>query len=321
MMKGLHITHNDADAIGAVIAANFIPDVEWENSFNDVRGASASVESLFLNAETAYDILLISDISITEETADKIEEYRAINPEFKVYLIDHHITNKLGDKYDWVHVTVEENDTLVSAAYNVLKFFEEEIKQCTADNGVSYSVLEYVINSISRYDTWEWKKHPRSVPNEDEFMIMTKYLDLQDVANQVICNIKNSTVKYEWDIFSDVLIQIYRKKCECVINSTLENTVFTNLRLAGADYKCAIIIADSTYGNAQLSYINENSDVNMSIGIYPQTRTLSLRSLDETDVGQIATYYGGGGHVHAAGIRPDVNFFLHIMRIYYENTK
>ena len=114
MMKGLHITHNDADAIGAVIAANFIPDVEWENSFNDVRGASASVESLFLNAETAYDILLISDISITEETADKIEEYRAINPEFKVYLIDHHITNKLGDKYDWVHVTVEENGTLLT---------------------------------------------------------------------------------------------------------------------------------------------------------------------------------------------------------------
>lgn len=321
MLKGLHITHNDADAVGAVIAANFIPDVEWDNSYNDVRGASDSVESLFFESDVKYDILLISDIFITEEIADKIEEYRASHHDFKVYLIDHHRTNKLGDKYPWAHVIIEENGVLVSAAYNVLKFFKEEIMQGAADNGVAYSVLEYVINSISRYDTWEWKKHPRTNPNEDEFMIMTKYLDLADVAEQVICNIKNSSVEYEWDIFSEVLIQIYRKKCERVINNTLDNTVITQLKLADAEYKCALIIADDTYGNAQLSYINENTDVNLSIGIYPQTRTLSLRSLDETDVGKIATYYGGGGHMHAAGIRPTVDFYLNIMRTYYENKK
>ena len=116
MLKGLHITHNDADAVGAVIAANFIPDVEWDNSYNDVRGASDSVESLFFESDVKYDILLISDIFITEEMADKIEEYRTNHPEFKVYLIDHHRTNKLGDKYPWAHVIIEENGVLVSAA-------------------------------------------------------------------------------------------------------------------------------------------------------------------------------------------------------------
>lgn len=319
MMRGLHITHNDADAVGAVIAANFIPNVEWTNSYNNATEASNAVETLFFEADTSYDILLITDISITDEVAEKLENYRITHPEFKLYLIDHHITNKLSEKYPWAHVTVDIDGILVSAAFNVLKFFEKEIKQNAADTGIVYGVLEEVITSISRYDTWEWKKHPSDAHNEDEFMIITKYFELEDVAAQVIQNIKCSDIGYEWDLFSDILIQIYRSKCNKTIDNTLKNTVITQLNLAGNEYKCGIIIADNTYGNAQLAHINEQTDVNLSIGIYPNTKTLSLRSLDNTDVGKIATYYGGGGHVHAAGMKPSTEFFLQIMKTYYDN--
>lgn len=324
--RGLHITHNDADAVGCAIVVSYIDptNIEWDHAYNNVHGASEAIEKLFFGAdEGKYEHLIISDISITEEVAEKLDRYKNEHPNFNLCLVDHHKTNKLAGKYPWVSVIVEDKGIKVSAAYNLFNIFYTRILESSIKEDINILVIDEVIQSISRYDTWEWKKHPKDNPDEDNFMIITKTIGCGSAACQILNNIENSTDHYEWDEASMMLINLYRKNEVSVIEDTPKRTVFTRLTFNEREYNCALLICDSTYGNRQMTWLYENNpDIEISVGLYPETRTIELRTdRPDIDVSEIAKCYNGGGHVGAAGCKPSIPFFLDLLEIYYNERE
>ena len=211
----IHITHNDADAVGcALVATLFYKEGYFgtETHFCSANhGADRKVEELLKSWEDGLswppNTLLITDISITSETAEKLEraseEYG-----FNILSVDHHPTNPNRDK-SWMRFVTE--DTFgphkvkepVSAAYGLWKIlFEEQGKflDPAAKEPITTSFSKFyelmgddlyelvekyekdasdlfiykLVRRISRYDTWAWMKQPNSYMMEDVVATATK---------------------------------------------------------------------------------------------------------------------------------------------------
>lgn len=324
MKHGLHITHNDSDAVGCTVVTSFMPDIEWTNVYCKVTGADKALEENFMSDDIKEkpDIVIISDICISDEMAEKLEAYRVNNPSFELHLIDHHITNNLPSKYSWAYVRVQNEDGIMtSAALNMLEIFGDKLKMSLCEKYERYALAD-AIESISRYDTWEWKKHPRDY-NEDEFKIITDELGCKEATSLItknICSISSrNSGSYHWDDFSRKLINMYKTNEKNAIDNVIKNPVITDLYLMHHWYKAALIVCDRKYGNSQMSAMYEiYNEIDLVVGLYPTDHTVSLRTNKPSiNVSEIAKWYGGGGHVAAAGFKASIKDFLDLLHNYY----
>ena len=327
MRKGLHVTHNDADAVGCTVVASFMPDIEWTNVYCKVTGADKALEENFMSDDIKDkpEIVIISDICISDEMAEKLEAYRVNNPSFEICLIDHHITNSLAPKYSWAYVRVQNEDGIMtSAALNMLEIFGDKLKASVFEDEIDQYkfALEDVIESISRYDTWEWKKHPVDY-KEDEFKIVVGELGCEEASSLIVRNIcsKASRVNgiYHWDEFSRKLIDMYKTNETYAIEEVIKNPIITDIFLMNQQYKAALIVCDRKYGNSQMTAMYETyNEIDLVVGLYTADHTVSLRTNKPSiNVSEIAKWYGGGGHVAAAGFKAPVKDFLDILHNYY----
>ena len=318
--KGLHITHNDSDAVGCAVVAYYLGDIIWKDVFCKVNEADIALEREFVSLENNdYQALIISDICISESMADYLNDYRRKHPDFMIYLIDHHISNTLNPYvYPWVNVRVhDKNGILTSAALNMLDLFEDKLVLLPNER----QALRAAINSISRYDTWEWKKHPKNL-DENEFKIITDLLGCEEARELIKKNIQSKDGRdkgiYQWGEFSRKLINLYNKNEKQFVEDTLNTPVITDINLMGHTYKSGIVLCDRTFGNAQMCTMYENFDeVEIVIGLYTADHCISLRTNKNINVSEIAKFYGGGGHASAAGFKAPIDYFAKMMSIYY----
>lgn len=325
MRKGLHITHNDSDAVGCTVVASFMPDIEWTNVYCKVTGADKALEENFMSDDIKEkpDMVIISDIGISDEMAEKLEAYRVNNPSFELHLIDHHITNTLPSKYSWAYVRVQnEAGIMTSAALNMLEIFDDKLKESVYEGEYDQYqfALEDVIESISRYDTWEWKKHPVDY-KEDEFKIITDELGCEEASSLIVRNICRARVNgiYHWDEFSRKLIDMYKTNEKRAIEEVIKNPIITDISLMNQQYKAALIVCDRKYGNSQMTAMYETyNEIDLVVGLYTADHTVSLRTnRPSINVSEIAKWYGGGGHVAAAGFKASIKDFLDLLQNYY----
>ena len=150
-------THTDLDGVGCAILANIVSvvnNIDVEIEFCDYNNINDKVND-FLKVINNYDKVFITDISVNEEVAEKLDKYND-----KVVLLDHHKTANFLNKYKWAHVY----ETLV-----IDLEIDVYIKVCGA-----YLFLDYLIASdylknfkfldtltdfvevIREYDVWEW---------------------------------------------------------------------------------------------------------------------------------------------------------------------
>lgn len=195
----VHITHNDADAVGCALVASLYYGMENVNTyFCATNAADAKLTELMVDWETEggypYNIM-ISDISISKEMAstleDKAEEYG-----FNIISVDHHPTNPNIGK-GWLTFVNKHNfgmveDTISAAMGLWIKLFGDaddilrdeyyDISTSDLHDGLfekycdilGVIALRKLILYISRYDTWMWKKNPLAIMYEDTIALMTK---------------------------------------------------------------------------------------------------------------------------------------------------
>ena len=126
MMNGIHITHNDADAVGcALVASLSFTNVHFDTRFvrADVTCVDKVIQELILDSSVEYEYILITDLSISEEMACKLEEYKRMmeknNRTCILKGIDHHASNLLGNKHNWY--TVESGDASAAWLYIIIQ--------------------------------------------------------------------------------------------------------------------------------------------------------------------------------------------------------
>ena len=229
----LHLTHNDSDAIGCALAFEWAmrvidPCGEIITSFNSIGHQD---EALFRELETNPSIkkVIISDISISEDSCKRLEEYCK---KHKIEILggfDHHKTNLLASRFDWWHVTIDkEKPEYVTEGVKIIpaiqigacevlydyltsmldKYYKKEKRKTElADfykefhNNLFFSLeARDIITAISRYDTWVWQNYPGKrcfksplekllFEKEDLFAATSKFMGTKKVFD-VICNAK-----------------------------------------------------------------------------------------------------------------------------------
>jgi len=208
----LHITHNDADAVGCALAVDKYVELSVYKKY--------TVQHKFLSVKYANYILnIISDILLTEINRrennesfnidkDKLIEYKKITWNYDydtdvlfipdtLYITDLSIETSILDKLEKVskyfNIQVRYVDHHESSRKNNCKYewcyvetVDNKFKPRAAcklfmdlfvfdnldDTNGKYPVLENLINDISRYDTWLWKTEPLKYPIEDYTKIL-----------------------------------------------------------------------------------------------------------------------------------------------------
>lgn len=124
MNKGVHITHNDGDAIGcALVASFFFPNLHFEKDtrFTAIGTQDNAVSSLIEEIEQAHQnneeipkVIFVSDIGLSKESYDMLYSLQ-LKYNIIVRCFDHHVTNKFNH-YNGISFT---NDCLMGEIYNI----------------------------------------------------------------------------------------------------------------------------------------------------------------------------------------------------------
>ena len=143
--KLLLITHiADEDGITPIILAKQV----YENVDTMLLNPGEVDEKLMENIEK-YDMIHITDLSISEHLAKKIEEkYKD-----KIKLFDHHATALYLNKYSFAKVVVEENGKKESATSLYYKYLKSKFKS----DFLNKDSLKGLVEQVRLVDTYDFK--------------------------------------------------------------------------------------------------------------------------------------------------------------------
>lgn len=300
-MKVKLFTHNDLDGIGCAIlgklAFNDI-DIEYCN-YDDIN---TKIQDFYNNLEDEkYERIFITDISVNEEVAKDIDGDYDLSE--KILLLDHHTTAKWLNKYDWAEVI---ESTVLLHDYNKVTekvsgtylFFIELLKNDYLNiDYKTYQLYLSFVDMVRKYDTWLWKtKYNDEQPKmwNDLFYIMGR----DEFVETIIYRLTHYNV---FD-FCDIDLQLLKYKqreIDTYIKKKQEQIIEKDI----LGYKAGIVFAEQFISELGNKLAEQNPQYDFIVIINVGNMTVSYRGVkDNIDLGKdIATVFGGGGHLKAAG--------------------
>lgn len=304
----LHITHDDLDAEGCATIAELYADAmgfEIETHFCHIGTTDKTIEDI-LN-ENTYNGILITDIGVSYEMAERLN-----NSGMVVAMVDHHATNKLDQKYDWALIGKNETESATLLLYRLMK---DDIERNLTSNK-SVRTLETFANKVSRYDMWEWQKHPTDYSEEDLNIINLLMGNVRSVTIFKKMILTPSYEKFIPGVYQE-FVDAYKERRINSVERTAKNCVKTQLTLDGVEYNVGICIPSSEFFNAEITGCYQaNPELDIVFGLTPTRRMMSLRSGKAgVNCGEIAAkFYHGGGHAGAAGGNIDMSLLETYMK-------
>ena len=308
MKKLKMFTHTDLDGVGCglvlqlMLRNKYISDIQYAN-YNEIN----EVVSNFINKEgyKGYDYIFITDISVNEDVAEKINEINSEKNKF--ILIDHHETSKWLNKYDWAKVESEINlfaDKFkkVSGTYLFALYLKDNFREEIERH--NYSQIISFILSVDSYDTWNWKNEDHNEYLSKELNDLFYILGRKRFIDTIFMDIsKGMDVKEIIAKFS-LLLELEEDKKKRYIKSKSESIIEKEFTVEDKVYEFGVVFAEqfvSELGN-KLNELNPQYDFIMIIS----DGKVSLRTIhDEIKVNEIAELFGGGGHPKASGFEYD----------------
>ena len=329
-MKFINITHNDLDGIGCSVVASYIAklmNLEFVN-FNVKIGNQEKLLSDIIksisNGDSKISEILISDIGISDETAEMlntIQQSKTIN----IRWIDHHATNiAVANKYNWAIVkSKDEKGVPISAT----KLLVSHYKRLLAVLPI-YDTIASFAEIVSRYDTWEWKNNPSPVykKSEEDLNILFQDLGIKKTIRVFLDIINESSPDgFELPIQYKELVKDRKEERQLYIDNAIKRAKSITWYINSVPYKVKMFIPKDKYFNAEITGIYEDESfegLDFVVGLVPQNHSVSLRSnRKDLDLGRIAARMGGGGHFSAAGAILPINEFLHLLENYYNELE
>lgn len=280
--KILLISHiADEDGITPVILAKLI----YKEVDTILINPGEVDENLISNLDK-YNTIYITDLSITENLASKINEIEEYKNKIKIF--DHHATSLPLKKYSFAKVVIEEKgrkECGTTLFYNyLLTISENEILKRKSTQGL--------IEQVRLVDTYDFKtEKDKEALNLDYLFAI---LGRDNYITYFTDYIKTHDT-FEYTEKEKFLIKLQKEKVENYISQKDKEIIFANID----NHKVAIVYAESNrsiLGN----FIAEKYDVDFAI-IINIARGISYRGKNKTDLSVFASNYGGGGHKNASG--------------------
>lgn len=284
-------THNDLDGVACGILFRLAFGERVDVRYNSVSGLNFQVERYFERMNERMkkeDLLFITDLSVNDEIAEKINEF--VLSGGKAKLIDHHKSALHFNDYTWGDVKVEdENGTLTSAASLVYEYLVNE------SHLQKNRSLDEFVELVRQYDTWDWdilKNYKAKNLNDLFFMI-----SIEDFEQRIVPRLQEGK-HFEFDEFEQKLLEMEEDKIDRYIKRKKREIVQINTNgLYGG-----IVHAESYHSELGNELGKEFPHLDYIAIINLGGKKISFRTIhDDVDVSDIAGEFGGGGHAKAAG--------------------
>ena len=213
----------------------------------------------------------------------------------KFHTFDHHAFNLVANEYPFGTAISCNSDGINECATSLFYKYLKNLYPETFDN----EAIEYYTELIRLSDTWDWAK-----TNNQE---AKKLNDLHDILG------KENYIKYFIEFFKNNKKFFFTESQEYLlkieedrIKRYLEESEKTMFHATLAGKRCGVVFAEqnrSLLGNYLAQKYSHLIDyvviINMQQGI-------SFRSVkNDINVAEIASIYGGGGHIKASGAPMD----------------
>lgn len=265
-------THTDLDGVGcAILALNAFGDVSV--TYCDYANVNEKI-SAYLDGEERHDNIYITDISVNDYVAERIDNDNACWS-----LFDHHATALPLLRYGWATVLVDIYGVKTSGT----SLFNEYIRH------VGCYTLDEFAEKVRSYDTWDW-----TLTGDAAAKDLNDLLYLIGRERFVERFTRDATVELTAD--ERMLLDIERGRIDAYIRTKLRQLTIREI----AGHSVGIVFADRYQSELGNFIVNERGDIDLVAMIDP-AKGVSYRSKGGINVGEFAKQYGGGGHVNAAG--------------------
>lgn len=282
-------SHVDLDGVSPFILLNYYYPMETINyqfcNYNDIN---QYVQNFLDSKEYLnYEAIYITDISISEELAEKLEKITK-ETTITIRLFDHHATALNLNKFDFCSVMTEKNNELTCGTQLFYDYLTDELNFDKKD------FISRYVKYVNDYDTWLWAtKYKYDLP--DQWNTLFYFYGKQIFVENVLNKFKNNTT-----MFSDtdnLILTVEANKKHLYIQNKIKDVL--KKEIDGKD--CVIVFAESYTNDLATALKNKypNSDIQIIVG----QKGISYRCRDNTDINlcEFAKQFGGGGHPKAAG--------------------
>lgn len=302
-MKTLILSHKaDIDGLSPVIFLKLIRenlDVQLLNA-NDIN--PKVTELIKTQAYKEYDEIFVTDLTLDEKTCEMIMNTGVSE---KFHSFDHHAMNLISNNYPFgVAISKDENGVnqcATSLFYQYLVKLYPEVFDTPAFR--TYTEL------VRLSDTWDWAKENNLDANKLSDLL--SILGREEYIETYVDFLKNNKEFYFLDKHK-YLLEVEEKRIKRYLEET-ERTMF-HATLCGRP--CGIVFAEqhrSLLGNYLAEKYAYCIDFVVMINLQ---QGLSFRcNKDNVNVGEIATVFGGGGHVKASGAPMDNSLKREVLKL------
>lgn len=266
----LHISHNDLDGVGCGILIK-----KYLKNVNTLYLNYNEVDQALEEESGGYDSVIITDVSPSKRA------YESVLGETEITFIDHHPTSAwLKGNHGVVH------DTSKSATKLTYEWLELQ----------GYDVSPYAdfVDCVNDFDMWHMKRADSLQMN---ILFMKLGIDRFEARFLAV----PST---EFGESEALIIEIEEDRRDRYIrNSAKSGFQFTDTK-----GRSAYAVFCEEYNSEVGNYITNELGVDYVVIVNAQKKKVSMRSIPEVDVSEIAVRNGGGGHKNAAGFSVDFGF-------------
>jgi len=287
-MKVKLFTHTDLDGVGCAIMAHCAFD-HVDVSYCDYNEINHEVSG-FIDSEAYknFDQIFITDISINEEVAEKIEAVI----KGKTTLLDHHETAEWLNKYSWAKVNEKEQGIAQCGTLMLYQYLSENNHLLDADYKLH---LNRFAANVRLYDTWEWYKNKDELPKKLNDLLY--FIGRDRFVDRFV---ENPSIEFTEG--EKLLLEVEEERIHSYINQKAEELRKTTLKGNDREYQIGVVFADRYISQVGNQLAENNPDLDF-ICIFNLPKSISLRGVkDEIHLGEVAKKFGGGGHPKASGI-------------------
>lgn len=275
-------THTDLDGVAcAIVARLFLEEIDVEYCTNS--SIDKKLEDFLKERINDYKYILITDLPISKEVAEKIQEkYKE-----KVRLLDHHSTEKSIGEYEWAEVKVNTGEYLHCGAELLYQYL------LGVTHRKSLLIHERFVELVRLYDTWEWEKVGNLEARELNYLL--SFEGIFRFAEEMEKKLSQQLIFTEQD---KQVIEILQENKEQYIKRKSKQII----SIEAKGYKIGVI-----FGEQYISELgNDLADMHPELDLIAifTGRKISLRSNKaDINLGEWSKeHFGGGGHAQSAGM-------------------
>lgn len=318
-----HFTHTDLDGVGCAVLIHLFArqnDASIAVEYCD-RGKNMNIDDRVnrfldsLDMAHQFNVMLpskryviISDISINDQTAARLNSYRS--DKFEILMVDHHPPAAFVQLCPWAVVNTDETICATSLLYEALqpegRFVDHRLKGNWA--------IDAFVRDVQSYDTWAF--------DEGDNAYYMNIL-LGSVGQESF-----QTIASSWLVDSKPFFLEYTPYWDVVTKVSAERKAYCRRKLSGVQrlewqgYRLGVVFGEKCISQLADTILEACSDIDICAVILPGSVSLRTKKSD-INLGEIAARMGGGGHQKAAAYmidKPNEDMIRTIMNLQEETT-